>query len=91
MSTARYLGLCSLVLAGSFAGSLMANWGMASVHAQAPETGDLRARSVTIVDAKPPPLIPPPGRVSNDFWYPSRKDLGPRIGFAWIPASNENR
>ncbi len=36
----------------------------------------------------PPQLIPAPGQVFNNLWNPSRKDLGPRFGFAYNPFSN---
>ena len=50
MSGLRYAGVCAFALAGSFGGAFVASRGIATAHAQAPETMDLRARSLTVVD-----------------------------------------
>jgi hypothetical protein len=52
MSKRCYLGICALALSGSFGGTFLANRGVVPVHAQAQETTDLRARSLTVIDQR---------------------------------------
>ena len=56
MSTSRYLFVCALALIGSFGGGFAARSGAATVHAQAQETTDLRARSFTVLNAQGQPV-----------------------------------